>query len=191
MSLVPDSLHVLGRGPIARCPFMVNLLQVLCWVCPGNFRQDWQCGAGTQGKPPGQAAALLQGPPTSCGADRGGETREARRGQQAPAKPDLPSLLSRLSPCQQLLPFPLQIAPVTLEFRTKTQKGDCLASPVSPEASKRSRSSCGQGRNAGRASHSSSCSRQCFYSDNTSREYLNLLFCHCFLNVIKNSFFTG
>lgn len=81
--------------------------------------------------------------------------------------------LSLLSPCQQLLPFPLQITPVTLEFRTKTQKGGCLASPVSPEAGKQNRDLCGQGRNAGRASHSSSCSRQSFYTVTTTPENIS------------------
>ena len=94
-------------------------------------------------------------------------------GQRAPTKLYFPALLSLLSPCQQLFPSPLQIAPVTSEFRTKTQKGGCLASPVSPEASKQSRGSCGQGRNAGRASHSSSCSRQCFYTVTTPPENIS------------------
>lgn len=52
------------------------------------------------------------------------------------------SLLSPLSLPSIASPFLLQIGPETLEFRTETQKGGCLATAISPETSEHSLGLC-------------------------------------------------
>ena len=135
LSLVPGPLHVLDCGLIARCSLMVGLLQFLCLVFQGELGQDG-AGLGLElGESPlGQAAPTPLGPPSTCCAVRGWETGEGRRGR-VPANLSRPLSSHLFLSLSTASPFPLQIAPVTLEFRTKTRKGGCLASSISPEAS--------------------------------------------------------
>lgn len=119
--------------PYVQSPLKLGMLQVLCQACQENLCQDGERGLGLRTECPGTRChhspeehhlAVVQG---GLDGKRGKGT--VRNSFSCPLFSPL-----RLSP-STASPYPLQIAPVNLEFGTKTQRGGFPATRISPGTS--------------------------------------------------------